>query len=254
MSRPLTVVQFSDPHIGADWDGADPSARLRATVDQAVALDLRPTAVIVSGDLSENAAAEEYAFVAEQVARLGAPVYVLPGNHDLRAPLREAFGLDGGESELIQYAVDAGELRLLLCDTIVPGQEGGTYDADRLAWLDAELMRAPDAPTLIAMHHPPIRTGIPAFDEIGLPEADRRAFAELVARHSQVRRIAAGHIHRVIAGEAGGRPVLVAPSTYVQTGLDLEPGGIRDTADPPGFVAHLLIDGEITSHVQPLAE
>ena len=35
MSRPLTVVQFSDPHIGADWDGADPSARLRAAVDQA---------------------------------------------------------------------------------------------------------------------------------------------------------------------------------------------------------------------------
>ena len=40
----------------------------------------------------------------------------------------------------------------------------------------------------------------------------------------------------------------------MQTGLDLEPGEIRDTADPPGFVAHLLIDGEITSHVQPLAE
>ena len=143
MSRPLTVVQFSDPHIGADWDGADPSARLRAAVDQAAALDLRPTAVIVSGDLSENAAAEEYAFVAEQVARLGAPVYVLPGNHDLRAPLREAFGLDGGESDLIQYAVDAGELRLLLCDTIVPGQEGGAYDAERLAWLEAELASAP---------------------------------------------------------------------------------------------------------------
>jgi 3',5'-cyclic AMP phosphodiesterase CpdA len=253
MSRPLVVVQFSDPHIGADWDGADASARLRAAVDQAAALALQPTAVIVSGDLSENAAAEEYAFVVEQTARLGAPVHVLPGNHDLRAPLREAFGLDRGESDLIQYAVDAGELRVLLCDTIVPGEEGGAYDGDRLAWLEAELASAPETPTMIAMHHPPIRTGIPAFDVIGLPDTDRRAFAQLVARHSQVRRIAAGHIHRVIAGEAGGRPVLVAPSTYVQTGLDLEPGEIRDTADPPGFVVHLLIDGELTSHLQPLA-
>ena len=48
--------------------------------------------------------------------------------------------------------------------------------------------------------------------------------------------------------------MLVAPSTYVQTGLDLARGEIRDTADPPGFVAHLLIDGEITSHVQSLAK
>jgi len=253
MSRPLVVVQFSDSHIGADWDGFDPAARLSAVVDQAAAMALGPAAVLVSGDLSEHAGADEYAFVAEQVARLGAPVYVLPGNHDLRAPLREAFGLPGGASDLVQYAVDVGELRVLLCDTIVPGQEEGAYDAERLAWLEAELRSAPETTTLIAMHHPPIRTGIPAFDEIGLPDGDRRAFAEVVAGHPQVRRIAAGHIHRVIAGEAGGRPVLVAPSTYVQTGLDLEPGEIRDTADPPGFVVHLLMDGEITSHVQPLA-
>jgi 3',5'-cyclic-AMP phosphodiesterase len=253
MSRPLVVVQFSDAHIGADWDGSDPAARLREAVDQAAALNLSPAAVIVSGDLSEHAAADEYAFVGEQVSRLGAPVHVLPGNHDLRTPLRAAFDLAGGESGLVQYAVDVGELRLLLCDTIVPDQEGGSYEAERRAWLESELNAAPEAPTLIAMHHPPILTGIPAFDEIGLPDDDRRAFADLVAGHPQVRRIAAGHIHRVIAGEAGGRPVLVAPSTYVQTALELEPGEIRDSADPPGFVVHLLIDGELTSHVQPVA-
>jgi 3',5'-cyclic-AMP phosphodiesterase len=254
MSRPLAVVQFSDAHIGADWDGADPAARLRAAVDQAAAMNLSPAAVLVSGDLSEHAAAEEYAFVGEQVSRLGAPVHVLAGNHDLRAPLRAAFDLAGSESDLVQYAVDLGDLRLLLCDTIVPGQEGGVYGAERRAWLESELSAAPETPTLIAMHHPPILTGIPAFDEIGLPEDDRRAFADLVAGHPQVHRIAAGHIHRVIAGEVGGRSVLVAPSTYVQTALELEPGEIRDTADPPGFVVHLLIDGELTSHVQPLDE
>ncbi len=89
--------------------------------------------------------------------------------------------------------------------------------------------RARDAPTLIAMHHPPIPTGIPAFDEIGLPDADRRRSASC-RPHAQVRRIVAGHIHRAIAGEAGGRSVLVAPSTYLQTALELEPGEI---ATPP---------------------
>jgi 3',5'-cyclic AMP phosphodiesterase CpdA len=254
MSRPLVVIQFSDPHIGADWDGADAKARLEAAVDKAVAMRLEPDAVLVSGDLSEHADPDEYAVVASQVSRLGAPVHVLAGNHDQRAPLRAAFGLPGRGSEPVQYAADVPPLRLLVLDTIVPGEEGGALGAERLEWLERELAEAPEAPTLIAMHHPPILTGIPAFDEIGLPDADRRAFAELIAGHRQVRRIAAGHIHRVIAGEVGGHSVLVAPSTYVQTALELEPGEIRDTADPPGFVVHLLIDGELTSNVQPLAD
>lgn len=253
MSRPLVVVQFSDPHVGADWDGADPAARLAAAVDQVESMGLAPDGVIVSGDLSEHAEAAEYELVGSLVSRLGAPVHVLPGNHDERERLRAAFGLSGHGSEPIQYAARVGDLRLLIVDTIVPGREGGALDAGRLAWLDAALAAEADAPTIIAMHHPPILTGIPAFEEIGLPDAHRRAFAALVARHGQVRRIVAGHIHRTIAGEAGGRPVLVAPSTYVQTALELEPGEIRDTAEDPGFVVHLLIDGELTSHVQPLA-
>jgi 3',5'-cyclic-AMP phosphodiesterase len=253
-SRPLIVVQFSDPHIGADWNGADPAARLEAAVDRAVAMGLEPDAVLVSGDLSEHAEPDEYAFVSAQVSRLGAPVHALPGNHDRRAPLRAAFELPGRDEEPVQYAAGVGPLRLLALDTIVPGEEGGALDAERLGWLETELAEAPEAPTLIAMHHPPIRTGIPAFDEIGLPDGDRRAFAELVGRHRQVRRIAAGHIHRVLAGEAGGHSVLVAPSTYVQTALELEPGEIRDTSESPGFVVHLLIDGELTSHVQPLVD
>ena len=47
--------------------------------------------------------------------------------------------------------------------------------------------------------------------------------------------------------------MLVAPSPYTETALELEPGEIRDTAEAPGFVVHLLIDGQLTSHVQPLA-
>ena len=254
MSRPLVLVQFSDPHIGADWGGADPAARLEAAVEQVAVMGLDPDAVLVSGDLSENGVPAEYETVRSLVSRLEAPVYPLPGNHDQREPLRVVFGLDGSRSEPIQYAAVVGDLRLIVLDTIVPGEESGAFDAGRLAWLEGALAAEPEAPTLIAMHHPPIRTGIPAFDEIGLPDADRRAFAELVAGHGQVRRIVAGHIHRAIAGEVGGRSVLVAPSTYVQTALELEPGEIRDTAEEPGFVVHLLIDGELTSHVQPLAD
>ena len=87
-----------------------------------------------------------------------------------------------------------------------------------LAWLDDELSQAPRVPTLLATHHPPFATGVPAWDELGLPIADRRALAAVVARHGQVRRVAAGHVHRMISSDLGGRPVLSVPSTYFKEG------------------------------------
>ncbi len=254
MSRPLVVVQFSDPHIGADWGGPDPKATLEAVVERVATIGLRPDAVLISGDLSEHADAAEYGLVDSIVSRLEAPVFVLPGNHDERGALRGAFDLPGDGAEPVQYAAEIGGLRLLICDTIVPGEDGGAMDHGRLAWLEAELNAAPEAPTLIAMHHPPIAIGVPAFDEIGLREPDRIALAELVAGHRQVKRIVAGHVHRTVVGEIGGRSVLVAPSTYMQTRLELEPAEIDETSDVPAFAVHLLIGDELTSHVQPVSD
>ncbi len=152
----------------------------------------------------------------------------------------------------MQYAADLGPLRLVALDTTVPGEDGGRLDADRLAWLDATLAAVPEQPTLLAMHHPPVATGLPAFDAIGLPVADRAALAEIVGRSPQVRRLVAGHVHRTIVADLGGRAVLVAPSTYVQARLDLGATRIEFGPDPPGFAVHVLVDGEIVSHVQPV--
>jgi hypothetical protein len=65
-----------------------------------------------------------------------------------------------------------------------------------------------------------------------------------------VRRIVAGHVHRTVYAELGGRSVLAAPSTYVQARLDLGIEEIRFSDDPAGFFVHALLDGELVSHVQ----
>jgi Icc protein len=212
----------------------------------------RPDAVLISGDLAEHGAAEEYDLVQELVGRLGAPLHVLPGNHDDRAALRRRFGLPGADAEPVQYAVELGPLRLVVLDSTRPGEDRGELDADRLAWLEATLAAASDVPTLLALHHPPVVIGIPAFDEIGLPPSDRQALGEVVARHPQVRRIVAGHVHRAVYAELAGRSVLAAPSTYVQALLDLGGEEIRFSDDPAGFVVHALLDGELVSHIQPV--
>ena len=251
MSRPFLLAQLSDPHIGAEWADGDPVAGLAAAVESVRSMRQQPDAVLVSGDLADNATDAEYEQVRKLFAPLHAPLYVLPGNHDDRRALHRHFGVPGADGEPVQYSVDLGPLRLVVLDTTLPGEDPGALDAERLGWLDAELAAAPEAPTLVAMHHPPVVTGIPACDEVGLPAADRRALGEVIERHRQVRRLVAGHTHRTITAELAGCPVLTIPSTYIQTRLNfVEEDDLA--AEPAGFAFHALLDGELISHVQPV--
>jgi Icc protein len=253
VTRPFLLVQLSDPHIGADWGGPDPLARFAAAVESVGTLRPQPDAVLVSGDLADNATDEEYERLREVLARLDAPVHVVPGNHDERRALHRHFGVPGGAGELVNYSVDLGPVRLVVLDTTLPGELQGAVDTERLAWLDDELAAEPTQPTLLAMHHPPISTGNPVWDELGLPAADRQALGEVVARHRQVRRAVCGHVHRVFTGEVGGCPALVAPSTYLQARLDFTAQEIELSDDPAGFVVHAVVSGELISHVQPVS-
>src|SRR5512132_1431431 len=216
-ARPFLLVQLSDPHVGADWADADPVAGLAAAVASVCSLFPEPDAVLISGDLADHATAAEYDQLRELIAPLDAPLYVLAGNHDDRRALHRHFGVPGADGEPVRYSVDLGPLRLVALDSTLPGRDSGALEGDQLDWLDAELAAAPEQLTLIAMHHPPIVIGVPAWDEIGLAASDRRALGGVIERHQQVRRLVCGHFHSTITGELAGRGVLVVPSTYVQT-------------------------------------
>ena len=250
MSKPFLLAQISDTHIGGTFAGGDPVAALARAVRELRGPD-RPDAVLVTGDVADTGEREQVRVAGELLAELGGPVYPLPGNHDSRAALRSQFSLPGSGDEPIQYAVSLGPLRLVAMDTTIPGDVPGQLDAARLAWLDAELARAPAQPTLLAMHHPPFATGVPAWDRIGIDPDDREALAEVLARNRQVRRIVAGHVHMTIAGQVGGCVALTAPATYGQSRLSFE-GGIELVSGPPGFAVHVLTDGEIVSFARQL--
>lgn len=253
MAKPFLLIQLSDPHIGATWADGDPTGGLRAAVESVRRLPDDPDAVLMSGDLADNAADDEYEVVRESLAQLGVPVYVLPGNHDDRDTLRRHFDVPGAMGTPVQYAVDLGPLRLVVLDSTRPGEDRGELDADRLTWLEAELAGAPDQATMLALHHPPVSTGVAAWDELGLPVSDRRALEEVLRRHPQVRRVVAGHVHRTMAADLADRAVLAVPSTYVQTRLNFSSDEIECAAEPPGFAVHAVLDGELASHVQPVS-
>ncbi len=250
MTEPFLLVQLSDPHIGATWTEADPTARWIAAIESLARLPKAPDAVLVSGDLAETAADAEYAVVKAALDGLHVPAFVLPGNHDDRARLRAHFQLPGDSAAPVRYGAELPGVRLVVLDSTVPGRDSGALPSEQLAWLDAELSRAPDEVTLIAMHHPPFLTGVPGWDEIGLAPSDRQALAEVVGRHPQVRRILAGHVHREITGELGGRIAMSCPSTYIQGRLRFGATEVELTDDPAGFLVHAVRGTEVISYNQ----
>src|ERR1700755_3388555 len=133
--KPFLLLQISDTHLGANWDGAEPDECLLRAVEGVLELPQRPDALVISGDLTQNGTPEEYERVRQLVAPLDLTPHVLPGNHDLRGPLREAFGLPGEGDEHVSYAVDLGPLRLVCLDSIIPGAEAGSLDEGRIEWL-----------------------------------------------------------------------------------------------------------------------
>jgi Icc protein len=254
--KPILLAQLSDLHLGAAWEGVDPAPRLERAIEAIRALPNPVDGVVVSGDLSDNGSEESYRLARELLARFEAPVHVLPGNHDDRARLRQAFALPGEGDEPIDYSADVGELRLVVLDSNVPGQDPGAFEPDQLRWLDVELGRERERPTILAMHHSPLVTGIPEWDEINLVATEREALAEVVGCHPQLRAIAAGHLHRTAASALAGCPVLSAPSTYFQALPTFEPADFHDedfgNVGPPGFALHVLLDDELSSQVELL--
>lgn len=249
---PFTVVQFTDPHLGADWS-QDPAAALAAViVGMNRTLPHGPDAVVVTGDVAGTPTDGEYRQAREVLASLSAPVYVLPGNHDDRDGLRRHFDLPPTDGATLSYVADLGPVRLVALDTQNPGYGGGRIDGGRLEWLKRTLADDPATPTLLAMHHPPLVTGIPGMDAIGIPERDRIGVAEVVSRHPQVQVIIAGHVHRAIVGRLGTTPVVAIPSTDVQLVLDFDTDELRFVAEPRYFAVHVLVDGQLVSHIEPV--
>lgn len=251
MTKPVLLAQISDLHIGASENGVDPVPRLEAVVEAVRSLPNPVDAVLVSGDLTHDGGRPEFQLVRQLLERLGAPLHVMPGNHDDRALVREIFGLPGIGEEPVNYSVDVGELRLVVFDSNVPGQDPGRYDSEQLRWLDSELQTQPDRPTLLAMHHPPLATAVREWDGINLEPEQREALAEVVARHPQLRAIVGGHLHRIAASSLAGCPVISAPSTYLQARPDFHTEGV-EFGGAPGFVLHALLDGELSSQVESI--
>jgi 3',5'-cyclic-AMP phosphodiesterase len=253
-ASPATLVQLSDLHIRAGEDGRSPAERLERVVRRVEALQPRPQAVLLSGDLADTPSRAAYEQVYELLAPLGVPLHAIPGNHDDRDLLRARFGPAPAQAGTrVHFAVECGPMRLVGCDSTRPGDDAGALGDEEMSWLDETLGEQPDAPTLLALHHPPVLTGVRVMDAIALDAEDRGAFEALLGGHPQVQAITCGHVHTTMTTTFAGRPLLICPSTNSTVLLDLRArDDLRFVASdqPQGFAVHALVDGRLVSHVQ----
>jgi Icc protein len=251
----MLICQLTDLHVcavGSSANRVSETNMFAARAFRAVAA-MRPVpdVVLITGDLTENGMPAEYANLKTLIHQyLTMPVYVIPGNHDRRDNFRDALAhlpCVTTDPVYVQYAVDEYPVRLVMLDTVVFGFGYGELRPEQLTWLDRTLAEVPDKPTLIGMHHPPFGCGIAHMDRIALRAPE--AFAEVVARHPQVRRIICGHHHRPIFAPLGQAIVSIAPSVAHQVELNF------DTTDngafnfePPAFHLHRwsAADGIVT--------
>ena len=251
----MIFAQLTDIHIKAGgkyaYNCVDTLSHLRRAVDHLNSFTPRLDFVVISGDLVDLGRADEYDLFKQEISRLDLPFYVIPGNHDHRDVMREAFADHEylTKSGPLQFSFEQSGLRLIGLDTTLPGKSDGHFEADKQAWLREELEAHKDQPMLIFMHHPPFKTGIRHMDDIMLQSADQD-FWPVVSGCSQILQISCGHVHRAIEVFKNGFPVSICPASGHQVTLDLDPEGPPSfVMDPPATRVFHWTDGELVNHL-----
>ncbi|MDB5691543.1 MAG: calcineurin-like phosphoesterase family protein [Alphaproteobacteria bacterium] len=253
----MLVAQITDIHLG--FDPQDPDElnrrRLDAVLAALVEMTPRPDLLLATGDLVEDGFDTiSYERLRDVLADLPFPVHFALGNHDSRADFLAWFPEAETADGFVQYAIEDHPVRILVLDTLEEGRHGGAFCERRADWLRERLAEEPERPTIIALHHPPIETGLSWMTEN--PDADWvLRLWDVVAEADNVVAMLAGHLHRPVVTQWAGTTLAICPSTAPQVALDLDridpeapDGRPMIIADAPWFGLHLWTGGGLVSH------
>ncbi|WP_158302181.1 metallophosphoesterase family protein [Paenibacillus mesophilus] len=209
----LTDTHMNAPHTEGPFVKhrfADKVKQVFAHVQQS---GLAPSFVLITGDLSHEGNAEDYAYIRtvldECSALVGAPVYVVLGNHDHRSAFRQGYLGETPSEEAYYYSVTIDGLRLIGLNSQTPGKHSGELDEAQLAWLDEQLSTTAPLGTIVGIHHPLLHVGGMSPDHL---LANMEAIGQRL-RQSDVVGIMAGHVHSHNVGRYQGVLSVAASGT-----------------------------------------
>jgi 3',5'-cyclic AMP phosphodiesterase CpdA len=211
----MIIAQISDTHITPDTPDADQRIRdLALAVADINTLDPAPDVIVHTGDIVQNGRQDEYALVVAALAKAHTPVYVVAGNKDDRANLREAFSAFGylaPGSDFIDYAIDDFPVRLIVLDTKSSHSNKGDFCRERVGRLmhliDAETTK----PIAVFTHHPPFEVTV-GPDLLHFETPEKMSRLRWALQHSgRVVAVFSGHVHRPAVGHVETIPAKVMP-------------------------------------------
>jgi len=239
----MLIAQISDLHIpkpGSKTYGIAPMAEnLAECITHLNQLSPQPDIVLVTGDISSTGTFTELNYAATLLAQLQMPFYVIPGNHDDRQLLWDAFNGEACPCEknsFIQYVIDQHELRLIALDSTIPRESGGEICEQRVKWLDKCLAEDNSKPTIIFMHHPPIKCGVQETDLDGFIGSQQ--LGKVIEKYNNIEAVVCGHIHRPAHSRWHGTVVSTAPSMGMQEVLDLNLETEAFVLEAPAYQLH----------------
>jgi 3',5'-cyclic AMP phosphodiesterase CpdA len=117
----------------------------------------------------------------------------------------------------------------------------------RLDWLEEKLSES-DKPTLIAIHHPPMKTGIGFIDMVG--DLWYQEIKTILDRHPQVLKIICGHGHLDLSGRIGNIPVQMVGSIAHQliAGRVIDEAPSFDNSRVPPMLHHWINDDIVSGY------
>ena len=226
------IIWMSDPHFQNEGtiDGLDPRARLSAAIEHANMHHGDADFVILSGDLVGDDIEGDYTALAGHLAKSELRIYPMMGNNDDRDGLRSRLSLPADTMpDFIQFALETVDGLVVCLDTHKVGSHAGQFCDARRDWLDEVLSKNGGRDAYIFMHHPPMALGLPKQDEIMLEDGD--SFLEMMCRHTNVKHLFMGHVHRSTCGTIRGVPFATLGA------LSFQAPAPRPAWDWEGFIA-----------------
>ncbi len=245
----LVLAQVSDIHVDGSAVRNERASRVMRYLDS---MSTPVDAILLTGDIADHGLPEEYDEARKLLAGTS-PVLSCPGNHDDRSAYRSAFLGVAASVDPVNDAHRVGGVLLAMCDSTIPGDDGGFLADETLAWLDEALGDAgDDIPALVCFHHPPVTLALPFVDGIRL--AGEHRLAEVLGRHANVVAVLCGHAHTAAASTFAGLPLLVAPGVVSTSTLPWETVDTVDYSLPPAIAFHVLDDQRrLTTHYRVVA-
>lgn len=242
----MIVAQISDIHASPNNDNMLRLARALSWLG-----DLKPDALVVSGDLIDEGWTGGYAEIEAYLTALNCPVLVVPGNSDDSRAMRAAFTTRHGavdDSDAMHFRAQIGALRLVGIDTCLSGTSAGDV-AQHLDWLKEALdVRDVQSPLLFSHHHF-VPSGIPPMDAV---IAQGRAELDSLLTQLPLKPLAisSGHVHRPMSATLAGIPAHICGSICPANPLWFGGPNVPATNEPPMIMVHHFTgDGLVSSHV-----